>query len=210
MMAVLRSAFVGGAGIAAAASYLGWVRPWHLRWGATQTEVRMDMPGDELHPHPLLEATRAVTIEAPPDEVWPWIVQMGYRRGGFYAIDLVDNDGRPSAERVVPELQDLAVGDVMPTSPVGGFTVQLLEPPHALAMTFGGEEFAGISMRGVVAMLLTESAGGTRLVCRLRADFGSNLTSRLYYLLFEPGDFVMMRLMMLGIKERAEGVGPPT
>jgi uncharacterized protein YndB with AHSA1/START domain len=184
------------------------VRPWHLRWGATAQEAQASMPGDDLVPHPMLEATRAVTIAASPAQVWPWIVQMGYGRGGFYAIDLIDNNGKPSATKIIPDLQDLRVGDTLPTSPIGGFVVVEMQAPARMAMTFASDGLPGITMSGVVAMLLTparaESGETTRLVCRIRADFAADVPSRLYYLLFEPGDFVMMRLMMLGIKQRAE------
>src|SRR5690348_8147850 len=75
-------------------------RHWHVRWGATDDEVRESMPGDEIITRVSLNATRAITIDASPERVWPWIVQMGYRRAGFYTYDLIDNDGYPSADRV--------------------------------------------------------------------------------------------------------------
>ena len=111
------------------------VRPWHLEWGATLDEVRTSMPGDELVPHPTLCATRAMTIDAPPERVWPWLVQMGaYTRGGWYSYDWADNGGEPSADRIVPELQGLAVGDVMLTSRSEGFVVREIDPGHALVL----------------------------------------------------------------------------
>src|SRR5919201_6031965 len=91
-------------------------RHWHMRWGATDGEVRASMPGDELVPKASFNATRAITIQAPPERVWPWIVQMGYRRAGFYTYALLDNAGYESAARVVPEYQDPKVGDWMPMS----------------------------------------------------------------------------------------------
>lgn len=90
------------------------VRRWHLRWGATDDEVRAAMPGDEIVPRASLCATRAVTIDSPPADVWPWIVQVCFGKAGFYSYDLVDNGGRPSAERIIPEWQHVAVGDWMP------------------------------------------------------------------------------------------------
>ena len=81
-------------------------RHWHLRWGATDAEVASTMPGDEIVPDPSFNATRALTIDAPPPQVWPWIVQLGTGRAGFYSYDLLDNGARPSADRILPELQD--------------------------------------------------------------------------------------------------------
>lgn len=104
--------------VTACALSLGYAsyRRWQQRWGATRDEVARPMPGDGLVPRPLFNATRAVTIDAPPELVWPWIAQMGgYTRAGWYSLDRLDNGGRRSADRIVPELQDLAVGDVMPT-----------------------------------------------------------------------------------------------
>jgi hypothetical protein len=87
-----------------------------MRWGATDAEVAGPMPGDEIVPKASFNATRAITIDAPPERVWPWIVQMGYRRAGFYTYALLDNAGYGSADRVLPEYQDPKVGDWMPMS----------------------------------------------------------------------------------------------
>ena len=92
------------------------LRRWHTRWGATDAEVAGPMPGDEVVPKASFNATRAITIDAPPNRVWPWIVQMGYRRAGFYTYALLDNAGYDSADRVLPDYQDPKVGDWMPMS----------------------------------------------------------------------------------------------
>jgi hypothetical protein len=86
-------------------------RSWHMRWGATDAEVRAAMAGDRIVPAAPFNATRAITVDAPPGRVWPWIVQMGYGRAGFYTYDLVDNGGYPSADDVLEQYQDFAVGD---------------------------------------------------------------------------------------------------
>ena len=86
-------------------------RHWHMRWGATDAEVAAPMAGDDIVVPSTFTATRAITIGAPPEDVWPWIVQMGYRRAGFYTYDVVDNGGYPSADRVLDEYQTFAVGD---------------------------------------------------------------------------------------------------
>jgi hypothetical protein len=93
------------------------LRPWHTRWGATPAEARSTMPGDEYFPRAQFQATRAITIDAPPSDVWPWLLQVGYGRAGFYSYDLLDSLGRPSAERVVPEFQAVGIGDWVPMSP---------------------------------------------------------------------------------------------
>ena len=85
-------------------------RPWHLRWGATDAEVTLLMPGDELLPDAQYRTTRAITINAPPAAVWPWLVQAGGGRAGFYSNDLLDNLGRSSATAIMPALQHLEVG----------------------------------------------------------------------------------------------------
>jgi len=111
-----------GAGIFAC-----WVRPRLLRWGATDEEVSGAYPGAGFVPGGERAATMAITIDAPPERVWPWLVQMGWDRGGWYSWDRIDNAGRPSAAEVHPEWQDLAVGDQLrarvtrrPAGPVGG------------------------------------------------------------------------------------------
>jgi hypothetical protein len=110
------------------------IRPWQLRWGATDEEVRRAMPGDEIVACPTFNATRAVTVAAPPSLIWPWIMQIGFGRAGWDSYDLLDNFGRPSATRIIPELQHLQPGDVVPFhqgigAPEGvGMKVKALQP----------------------------------------------------------------------------------
>ena len=85
--------------------FLRFYRPWHSRWGATDEEVKLPMLGDELIEMPAFNVTRAITIQARPEEIWPWIVQIGYCRAGFYSYDLLDNLGKPSADRIIRDLQ---------------------------------------------------------------------------------------------------------
>lgn len=167
------------------------------------------MRGDELVPHPFMEATRALSIEAPPSAVWPWLVQMGYGRAGFYSYDRLDNAGAPSAERILPELQHLKVGDVVLTGPIGGFTVEGLEPEHCLELV--------IRDRGrpiITSVLLLEPLGAkrTRLVSRVRMRPSLRPEALLLYLAMDFGELLMMRKMLRGLKERAEHhpAPPPT
>jgi hypothetical protein len=89
--------------------YRLWVQPWQHRWGATDEEVGAAMPGDDLIPD-AASTTRAISIAAPPEQVWPWLAQLGFGRAGWYSYDWIDNDGQPSADRIIPELQQLQVG----------------------------------------------------------------------------------------------------
>ena len=87
--------------------YFAWLREWQMTWGATTEEVSRYMAGDELLKDPDLNATRAVEIEAPPEQVWPWLVQMGWKKAGLYSFGKLDNGGMPSARRIIPEYQNL-------------------------------------------------------------------------------------------------------
>ncbi len=100
-------------------AYFLWIRPWQLRWGATAAELARAMPGDDDVPAPSFDATRGVTVHAPPAAIYPWIVQIGMTRAGWYSYDLLDNLGRPSARRLLPERQQIYTGQLIPMSPDG-------------------------------------------------------------------------------------------
>lgn len=178
----------------------------HLRWGATPTEVAAALPGDALLPRAQYRSTRAITIDAPPDAVWPWLVQVGCLRAGFYSNDLLDNLGHPSATTILPELQDLQVGNWVPMSPADtptdrtAFKVHSFEENTWLLWTKPDSTWAWrLSPAGV---------SGTRLVTRIRAvyDWQHPLTALLGMVLLEFGDFAMLRRMLRGIKTRAESL----
>lgn len=189
-----------GIGIAALAAGAFLYRRWHLCWGATAAEVTAAMPGDELLPRAPFKATRAISIEAPPALVWPWIVQIGFGRAGFYSYDLLDNLGRPSADRILPEWQALEIGAVAapmanPPTERNSFRVAGFEAERWLLWAKPNSTWAW--------KLEPAGAGGTRLVVRLKA------TDRFPWALFsaplmEIADFPMMRCQLLGIKARAE------
>lgn len=103
---------------------------------ASRDERNRLLPGDDLVPNPMGTVTYAVTIAAPPHAVWPWIVQLGSGRAGWYAYDRIDNGGKPSARRIIPELQHVAVGDVLPWLPgaTDGFVIRELIPERALVL----------------------------------------------------------------------------
>ena len=132
---MLKRLFVIGAAIASAGAAFGFVqaRTAFRTWGVDPDEATRTLPGDELVPDAEAVDTRGIDIAAAPDDVWPWLVQMGYGRAGWYSYDELDMD-RPSAERIVDELQEIQVGDVFPTHPGGGFEVKIVEPGKALVL----------------------------------------------------------------------------
>ena len=180
--------------------YLRFIRPWQLRWGATDDEVASPLPGDADVPRPTFNATRAVTISARPEDIWPWLIQIGVTRAGWYSYDLFDNLGHPSAERIIPEFQHLAVGDVIPMSPDGkqGQWVKALEPNRWMLW----EDKAGDSTWYWGLDPVDERQ--TRLITRVRMRYNWTSPMLLFDLLVEFADIVMMRKCMLGIKRRAE------
>ena len=170
-------------------------RPWQLSWGATADEVTRPMVGDGLVKNPTFNATRAVTINTAAERIWPWIVQMGYKRAGFYSWDILDNDGIPSAERIIPEYQDLKVGDMMPLSKETDAEVVDMEPNKRLLLVF--------QSGGTVTWawgLYKIDAERTRLVTRLRW----RTTSMVSQFALDAFEIIMMRKCLLEIKRRAE------
>jgi hypothetical protein len=171
-------------------------RPWHARWGATDEEVARALPGDELLPDANVTA-RAITIDAPPEQVWPWLVQLGYGRAGWYSYDWIDNDGHPSASGVVPELQRLEPGDRILMIPGMGPRVRAVEPNRYL--------LAGDAGGGIWCLALHPLGDGrSRLVSRWRTRWPITLANVFWVLVGDPGSFVMERRMLLGIKRRVE------
>lgn len=206
-MKVLTGAGVGAVVVAtaAAAAYPRYGRDACLHWGATVAEGASTMPGDELLERCDILSTRAITIDAPIGDVWPWLVQMGPGRGGAYTYDWVENLmglGMHSADHIVPEWQDLEVGDVMALGESGPrMRVEILTPQTALV-------FASEDGNWVWAFTLTEGDDSTRLVSRNRiATPGAGALVRLMNtFVMEPGSLVMERKMLMGIKARAESL----
>jgi hypothetical protein len=188
---------------AATAAYLLFIRPWQLRWGATDEELERPMPGDEIVECPTFNATRAVTIAARPEEIWPWIVQMGVTRAGWYSYDLLDNLGRPSARGIFPQLQNPMIGDVIPMSPDGkqGMYVKDFEQDRWMLWWDGK---GGMSWSWG---LYPVDEGHTRLITRVRMRYKWLSPSIVFDMLVEFTDIIMMRKSILGIKERAERIG---
>jgi hypothetical protein len=177
---------------------------WHLRWGATDQEVQGPMPGDDIVPKASFAATRAITIDAPPELVWPWIVQMGYRRAGFYTYALLDNAGLESADRILDAYQPPRIGDWMPMAKKVNETTAFKVKAFAINEWLLWEKPDSTWAWKLVLL----EGGRTRLVSRLKVRYaweapGSAILS---LVLLEFGDFPMMRRVLKGIKARAEGL----
>ena len=187
----------------AAAAMIAY-RRWHLTWGATADEVTATMPGDELMPAAQFRATRAITVDAPPEDVWPWLVQVGFGRAGFYSYDLLDNLGRASATALLPLWQHPWPGDVAApmTRPA------TVETAFVFGPMVENEYMVWSKPNSTWAWQLIPIGGQrTRLVTRLRQRY--QLTSELpiTVALMELADFPMMRQMLRGIRSRAENTG---
>lgn len=110
----------------------------HRTWAIAPADQERELPGDDLIPVPDIVDTRTLRVEAPPEAVWPWLVQMGWGRGGWYSYDKLDMD-RPSADSILEEFQELAEGDLVPTHPEGGFVARVVEPGRALVLYLDSE-----------------------------------------------------------------------
>jgi hypothetical protein len=200
-----------GIAVGAAAAYILAVRSWQLRWGATDDELDATLAGDDLIANPDLMATRAITVHAAAEQVWPWIAQLGQGRGGFYSYDVLENlvgCDIHSADQIVPEWQDLKVGDQVNLHPEVGLDVAVVEPGRSLVLR------GGVPMGAVPppydttwAFVVRERPEGTtRLLVRERYAY----TQRWAPVLVEPVAvvaFVMSQRMLRGIRDRAERGG---
>lgn len=198
------------------------VRPWMRSWGATPEELQKPLPGDELVTTPQYQATHAISIASPPERVWPWLAQLGCNRAGWYSYDWLDNGGKPSADRILPQFQTLRVGQAIPATPDGSFTfpVAAFEPGKYLVLggTMDGETGRSIKpgeprpanfFTGAWAMVLEpEAADRTRLVIRFRAEAPAGWQGAAMTAAMEPIHFLMERKMMLNLKARAEASRP--
>lgn len=207
--------------VALTALYVSLIRPWHLRWGATDDEVAATLPGDELVDHCKSEATHAIAIRASAAQIWPWLIQLGQDRAGFYSYTWLENlfgCHMKNTYQIVPEWQHLEVGcGVLFTPRFPRIPVAVLDPNKALVIggtldAKSGRPFEGdqIDLNTTLstswAFVLQEHGGRqTRLIARVRGRFprgiGPWLANRLFW---EPAHFIMERRMLLTIKRLAE------
>ena len=215
MRRVGRGAVRGGIGLVA---YDSLVRPRMLEWGSTAEERERPLPGDGILEPVMTHRTRAVTIDAPPEAVWPWVVQLGDRRAGFYSYDWVERfvfpgtvhyvEGTHSANRIHPELQDLHIGDRINTGSVGSFElgnpVTILEPNRALVIGSWAFILERVADGRTRFLNRERDMGWIRLAAPRRSGLLRAAGALIDYVVGEPLHSAMVRQMMLGIKQRAE------
>jgi hypothetical protein len=201
------------------AAYARVWRPQFLSWGAVEKDVHRCLPGDALVRDPQYVTTRAITIRASTERVWPWLVQIGFGRGGFYTYDTLENAAGleiHSANEIHSAWQDLRAGDVIRISPVTPMNVALLDANYALVLHVAMNPFtaqvvnlADPNVREYFdwswAFALDPVAPTvTRLIVRVRAHYEPTWIRALAIAMLEPIHFVMERGMLQGIKRRAE------
>jgi hypothetical protein len=194
--------------VIAAVVLLYWfpIRRAYLRWGATRADLARPMPGDAIVPNPTYLTTLAITIDARPEHIWPWLVQIGHRRGGLYSYDWLDRlfgytDG-PSADRILPAFQHLRPGEMIPMGRGAGFLVAGVTPNESLVM---GDNNGGFGWSWAFG-LYPIAGGRTRLVSRNRAHVPAGFRWTIFLLALEPTAFLMTRRMLIGLKTRAESL----
>lgn len=184
--------------------YVTLFRPWHMHWGATADDVARVMPGDSLVQEPQEVTTRAITINAWPSHVWPWLAQMGKGRGGLYSYDALDRlfgvlDER-SSDTLMPRFQDLRAGDTIPIGGSPGWPVAIAIPNRVLLLDVH-EAGAHVTWAFSLEPL---SPTQTRLIMRVRARLPRDWKRPLLTAFLDPAEFLMVRRQLLGLRQRAE------
>ena len=181
------------------------IRPWYMRWGATDAELGLTLPGDDLKPAYEGIYTRAITIQATPAAIYPWLAQMGQGKAGLYSIEFLENlvgmDFK-NADTIHPEWQNIQIGDPVRMGPDGKapppYVVAQIYPNQALILGHKGDNGTWFDTWQFVLQPI--DAGSTRLIVRSRYDLWHNA----FDYIVEPISFMMARSMMYGIKQRAE------
>lgn len=195
-----------------------FLRSWYNRWGASDKEIQETLPGDELVPNPMLGYTHAISIAAPPSAIWPWLVQIGQGRGGFYSYDGLENLAGckiQSADAILSEHQNPNPGDLVRLGPQGYpcFSIAAIEQGKALVLVSADPKTGeptnnnprtekGYSIASWQFVLASEDAKNTRMMVRQRLAYSPDMAW--VWRLTESISFVMERKMMLGIKNRVE------
>lgn len=188
--------------------YDAFVKPWYSKWGATVAEMNLAIPGDEIVSQPGWEYTQAISIRAPVAQIWPWLVQIGQGRGGFYSFEFLENMigcEIYNANQIIPEFQNLQVGDSIKLHPKApGIPVVLVESPSAIASGIHDEKMIGASSW---SFLLRETdAQNTRLIARFRSSYSPTAFNiALNRIFVQPASLFMQKRMLIGIQQRVEG-----
>ncbi len=194
------------------------LRSWYNRWGASAEEIRRSLPGDELVPEAQMGYTRAITIQAPVERVWPWLAQIGQGRGGLYSYDSLENLAGcdiHTADRILAEHQNLQTGEVIRMGPKGYpcFGVAGIEAGRWLALisldvkseqvvAYDPHPGKGYSIATWQFLLEPSGEQASRLIVRQRLAYSADMAW--VWRLTEPVAFVMERKMLLGIRQRAQ------
>jgi hypothetical protein len=199
--------------------YFAGLRSWHQRWGASPAELTASLPGDVLFPDGTGQVTHAVTINAPPENIWPWLMQIGQDRSGFYSYTPLENAfgcEMPKVEKIVPEWPARQLGETVwfctpkHYGASGKMIAAVVEPRQAFAMVMPGDWQqiqAGGHADGAMWEFALEPVGPqqTRLIARIRGGQAKTARARVAGLLFwEPAHFLMERRMLLTIKKLSE------
>jgi hypothetical protein len=200
-----RAAFAAAAALVVlVAVYVALFRPWHMHWGATPDEVRRVMPGDSLVQDPLEVTTRAITIDAWPVHVWPWLAQMGKGRGGLYTYDWLDRVfgvlDAPSSDTLLARFQTIRAGDTIPIGGSPGWPVAIARPNELLLLDVR-QAGAHVTWAFLVEPIAPTR---TRLIMRVRARLPNTWRRPLLIAVLDPAEFLMVRRQLMGIRDRAE------
>jgi hypothetical protein len=189
-------------------SYAFLIRPAQLHWGANADEMARTMPEDDAVAHPAFDATRAITIRGTPEQIWPWLAQMGFRRAGFYGYDLIENlgsgTGMRSARAILPELQHPKSGDVEPISVAATLKFGIVAPNSVIVWLSQDVPCDGV----YIWQLVPFDAERTRLISRIRWSYAPGLWFKALGVLTEFADHVAVRKILEGVRDRVEGRAP--
>lgn len=193
-------------GTAVAVAATAWTRRWMASWGSTPKDTTRELPGDDIIADPLMVVTRAITIDAPAVEVWPWIAQIGSSelgRAGWYSYGRFDNGGVPSADHLLLDVPEPQVGQALVADPDFAWTVRAVDSGRSLVLDIRppGKLDVHATFAFLVDPIDDESC---RLIERSWWDMQPRWAGVPFSLLFEPIDFVMMRKHLLTVRDRAE------
>jgi hypothetical protein len=189
--------------------YAFLIRPAQLHWGATPEELARPMPEDNIVAHPVFDATRVITIHATPETIWPWLVQMGFKRAGFYGYDLIENIGNGSAIRsattILPAFQHPQIGDPLPISVAATLAFGSINPNSWMVWRSRNRPTDGV----FIWELVPADANTTRFISRIRWSYAPGIWFKVLGMFTEFADHVAVRRILEGVRDRAEGRASP-